>query len=168
MQLVLPPTRRRKSFLKHKYAETITIREIDKDRPTPRVIKIPATLQSARARLMIIATKTLDRMEKRLDMMEDANAQMTPKEYKEFAEGLEKVSGMVNDAFGENAASAPVAPVNNGIIINSTNTPAGELAEIMKRATAKAVVKEAPAIDIPNDTGADQENPKGDGQQDGS
>lgn len=168
MQLVLPPTRRRKSFLKHKYAETITIREIDKDRPTPRIIKIPATLQSAKARLMIIATKTMDRMERRLDLMSDADAQMTPKEYKEFTEGLEKVSDMIDHAFGA-VGSGSTAPVNNGIIINAGNTPANELAAIMKRATAKAVAKpEQPPIDIPNDTGPDQKNPTGDGEQDGS
>ncbi len=167
MQLVLSPTRRRKSFLKHKYAETITIREIDKDRPTPRVIKIPATLQSAKARLMIIATKTLDRMERRLDLLADADAQMTPKEYKEFSEGLEKVSGMVNEAFGVSPAlPAPTAPVNNTIINVGTN--AAELSNMMRRATAKAVGA-PPPIDIPqNDTGRNPPDPREDRPQDGS
>jgi len=131
-------TRQRKSYLKKKYAEAITIREIDPITRAKRRTQIPATLQAGRARMLIIATKLMDRMERRLDIMTDADAQMSTREYKEFTEGISRVDELMIRAFS-NGSSPPVpqSPVNNGIIINAGAANA-EIAQLLSRVTAKA------------------------------
>ena len=149
-----PPLRKRKTFLKHKYADAITIREMDKDRGSARITRIPATLQAGRARMLIIATKMMDRMERRLDMLSDADSQMSTKEYKEFADSIGKVDEIMKDAFGVISTQPAQQPVNNGVIIQGV--PSSDLSAMAARVAAAASRKQPTPIDITNDTGAAQ------------
>lgn len=160
LQLAPPkPPRKRTSFLKHKFSSSIVIREADKDRAKARVTKIPATLQDGKARMLIVATKMLNRMERRLDLMEDADAQMTPKECKEFNEALEKTNELMKDAFGVESGkvSAIPAATNNGIIINGAG--GDEVSRLFDRVAAKATAKPVINVTPTNEPGTDQPNP---------
>jgi hypothetical protein len=77
----LPAPRRRNSFLRHKYARVLNIREFHPDRATPRVTHVPATLEASRARMLIVVTKLIDQVEKKLNLMEDGSVIMAGKEY---------------------------------------------------------------------------------------
>lgn len=161
-------TRQRKSYLKKKYAEAITIREIDPITRQKRRTQIPATLQSGRARMLIIATKLMDRMERRLDIMTDADAQMSTKEYKEFTEGIARVDELMMKAFApERMTPAPQIPVNNGIIINAGAANA-DIAQLLSRVTAKARAAPMKKVEpAPNDIRGDQADNNGNRNQDG-
>lgn len=157
LQLAAPkPARKRKAYLKHKFASAIIIREVNPDRAKPRITKIPATLQDGKARMLIIASKLMDRMEARIDLMADGNLQMTSKESKEFVEAVEKVNTLMKDAFGVEVLKSPAAgPVNNGIIVNGANEQvANLLSSVARKATEKKV------IDVtPHDPGTNNPSP---------
>lgn len=150
------PARKRKAYLKHKFASAIIIREVNPDRAKPRITKIPATLQDGKARMLIVATKILDRLEARIDQMADDKLQMSSKESKEFVEAVEKANALMKDAFGVEPLKAPSSqPVNNGIIVNGASEQVANLfSSVAKKATEK------PVIDItPHDTGSTPPNP---------
>jgi hypothetical protein len=153
--LALPSSKRkRSSFLRDKYARVLSIREIHPDRAHARVTKIPATLEAARARMMIIATKLLDRVEHKINLMEDGSIILPSKDYKEMIETMERAQKIMNDAFGvitPTPKTLPPAPVNNGIIINSAATP--QLNRMMQAVSAAVTNK---PIDLPpHDPGTD-------------
>lgn len=152
----LPAPRRRSSFLRHKYARVLTIREANPDRVGGRVTKIPATLEASRARMLIVATKLVDQVERRLNLIDDGRIILPPKDYKEMIETLERAQKMMNDCFGLTAAptKTPTAPqpVNNGVIINANGGT--NLDRVMERVVSAVNKKEIPEVKT-DDPGSD-------------
>jgi hypothetical protein len=138
--------RSKRTFIKKKYAKVLVIREVSKDRTGPRITEIPESLDAAKARMRIVVTKLMDRLERKLNVLEDCDAQLTSKEYKEIVESIDKCGVMMDRAYGSEekpAKNAPV-PVNNGIIINGSHQETvsrlmGQIANAVSRPTEKAV-----------------------------
>jgi len=155
----LPAPRRRNSFLRHKYARVLTIREANPDRVGGRVTKIPATLEASRARMLIVATKLVDQVEHRLNLIDDGRIILPPKDYKEMIETLERAQKMMNDCFGLAAAptKTPGAPqpVNNGVIINAgVGTNLDRMMEKVSNAITRKAIPETPPDDAGSDIGS--------------
>lgn len=143
LQIAPKQTRRRTVFTKHNYAKVFTIRERERNGLVNRATKIPASLHDGRARLLIIATKLMDRLERRLDLLGDADAQISTKEYKELMETIERCADMMRGAFGMDDKQTTLGggqPVNNGVIVNGL--PTEELARLAGRIAAAATRKE--------------------------
>lgn len=142
LQIIPKPTRRRTVFTKHNYAKVFTIRERERNGLVNRATKIPASLHDGRARLLIIATKLMDRLERRLDLLNDADAQISTKEYKELMETIERCAEMMRGAFGmdDKPSNMGPSPVNNGVIVNGM--PTEEMARLAARIAEAATRKE--------------------------
>lgn len=155
----LPAPRRRSSFLRHKYARVLAIREMNPDRATSRVTKIPATLEASRARMLIVATKLVDQVERRLNLIDDGAIILPPKDYKEMIETLERAQKMMNDCFGLTAlpTKVPTAPqtVNNGVIVNAgTGTNLDRMMERVASVVTKKAIPEVKSDDAGSDIGS--------------
>jgi hypothetical protein len=142
LQIVPKTTRKRTVFSKHNYAKVFTIRERERNGLVNRATKIPASLHDGRARLLIIATKLMDRLERRLDLLGDADAQISTKEYKELMETIERCAEMMRGAFGmdDKPTNHGPQPVNNGVIMNGV--PSAEMARLTSIIAAAATRKE--------------------------
>lgn len=156
-QIALPePKQKKRTFLRERYARVLNIRELNPDRGAVRVTKIPATLEASRARMMIVATKLLDLVEHKMNLMNDGLIILPSKDYKELVETLERAQKIMNDAHGMVLPSAkvqPPAPVSNSITINGACTP--ELDRMMQQVAAAALPKPPPIDVTPHDNRPD-------------
>jgi hypothetical protein len=141
--------KQKRKIRRDKYIKTITLFEGHGDER--RETKVPATVDAAKVMNVLTAQKLRDRVESALNDSDDKNRPMTPKEYRDLAETLEKVEGIISRSM--EAPQASSKPGTQSLILHnsviSTGAPSADTQNLMSMVAAAATgAKRAEIIEL--------------------